>query len=157
LGHLKGDAINEAQQYCASKSKDLRIVHESESQPPYVMGNFPRAEVQFMCLSPGDPELTRPKPQPASGVVVNVATPPQPPTPATAAKVPVAITSEPAGADVYVDGSFVGNTPLPHFSLPPGEHVIELQRQGFEKWNRRLLVSPDAPTAVSATLTPLPR
>lgn len=47
----------------------------------------------------------------------------------------VSVTSEPAGADVYVDGSFVGSTPsvLP---LPPGGYKIEVRSAGYKSWIR---------------------
>lgn len=61
LGTLKAEAFQEANQYCIKKGKSAQVISTNESAPPYVLGNFPRAEVQFMCLSPNDPELTRPK------------------------------------------------------------------------------------------------
>jgi hypothetical protein len=47
----------------------------------------------------------------------------------------VNVTSEPGGADVYVDGSFVGSTPsvLP---LPPGSYKIEVRSPGYKSWTR---------------------
>lgn len=58
---LKVDALKEANEYCLKKEKQVKVTHTSEAKPPYVMGNYPRAEVEFMCLNAGDPELTRPK------------------------------------------------------------------------------------------------
>jgi hypothetical protein len=60
-GSLKAKALREANKYCADQRKFLQVVSTIESTPPYLLGNFPRAEVQFMCLSQGDPELQRPK------------------------------------------------------------------------------------------------
>jgi hypothetical protein len=60
-GTLKAEALQEANQYCVSQKKALRVTNTVEAQPPFVMGNFPKAEVQFMCLDENDPELTRPK------------------------------------------------------------------------------------------------
>jgi hypothetical protein len=59
-GNLKGDALNEAGQYCAGQNKSLLVTNTKEAAPPYVMGNFPKAEVEFMCLSSGDPRLSPP-------------------------------------------------------------------------------------------------
>ncbi len=61
MGSLKADAFEEASNYCTSQNKKIQVVNTSESQPPYVMGNFPRAEIQFMCLGEGDSEYIRPK------------------------------------------------------------------------------------------------
>jgi hypothetical protein len=50
-GNLKADALREANQYCASLNKSLQVVSTQEAQPPYILGNFPKAEVQFMCVT----------------------------------------------------------------------------------------------------------
>jgi hypothetical protein len=54
-GNLKAEALSEAGQYCASRNQILVVTNSKEVGPPYVMGNFPKAEVEFMCLNPGDP------------------------------------------------------------------------------------------------------
>ena len=59
-GNLKAEALTEAAQYCSSQSKSLLVVNTKEAAPPYVMGNFPKAEVEFMCLLPSDPRLGAP-------------------------------------------------------------------------------------------------
>lgn len=59
-GNLKGEALSEAGQYCAGQNKSLMVTNAKETGPPYVMGNFPKAEVEFMCLAPGDPRLMPP-------------------------------------------------------------------------------------------------
>jgi len=61
LGTLKTEAFEEASEYCEELGKSLQVVSASESKPPYVLGNFPKAEVQFMCLDAQDAELSRPK------------------------------------------------------------------------------------------------
>ena len=53
-GNLKADALREANQYCASLNKSLQVVSTQEATPPYILGNFPKAEVQFMCLGEKD-------------------------------------------------------------------------------------------------------
>ena len=155
LGTLKADALDEAKRYCAGQKKELQVVSTNESKPPYLLGNFPRAEVQFMCLNSTDPELARPKLQPQPDVAIQVGT--EPPASAPINKVglvPVSIESEPAGADVFLDGAFVGSTPLPNYGIAAGEHVLEISRTGFAKWNRKLLVTMGVPTRVRATLEP---
>jgi len=61
LATLKAKAMTDANAYCDKQGKTAQITHSEESQPPYVLGNFPRSEVQFMCLTAGDPEQGRPK------------------------------------------------------------------------------------------------
>ena len=59
-GTLKADAIEEAAEFCMERDKLLQIISTWEAEPPFIMANFPKAEVQFMCLDEGDRELVRP-------------------------------------------------------------------------------------------------
>jgi hypothetical protein len=72
LGTLKADAFQEANQYCVSQNKNIQVVNTSETSPPYVLGNFPRAEIQFMCLDKSDAELARPKLQKTPDTVIEI-------------------------------------------------------------------------------------
>ena len=56
-GNLKSKALQEAKEFCEKQGKNMKILSTSESKPPYVFGNFPKAEVQFMCLDAGNPLL----------------------------------------------------------------------------------------------------
>ena len=49
-GSLKAEALQEANQHCVSQRKELLVVNTSEAQPPFILGNYPRAEVQFKCV-----------------------------------------------------------------------------------------------------------
>lgn len=72
LGNMKAEIIAEASRHCADLGKELQVVSTQETQPPYVFGNYPRSEIQFMCLSAGDNELARPKLQKAPDTVIEV-------------------------------------------------------------------------------------
>ncbi len=72
LGTLKADAFQEANVYCTNQKKYIRVVNASESSPPYILGNFPRSEVQFMCLDDKDSELTRPKMERTPDTIIEV-------------------------------------------------------------------------------------
>lgn len=52
LGNLKAEAQAEARQYCRSLGADLFVTTATQTEPPYVMGNFPRVEMEFRCASP---------------------------------------------------------------------------------------------------------
>ena len=56
-GTLKAEALNEASQYCAARNKVLSVTNTTEAVPPYVLGSFPKAEIQFMCFDANDPRL----------------------------------------------------------------------------------------------------
>jgi Short C-terminal domain len=60
-GTLKAEAFQEANKHCESLGKSLQVVSTHEATPPYILGNFPKAEIQFMCLESKDAELGRPK------------------------------------------------------------------------------------------------
>jgi hypothetical protein len=44
LGNLKAEIIAEAVAFCAGKDADFELVNSKETQPPYVLGNYPRSE-----------------------------------------------------------------------------------------------------------------
>lgn len=48
-------------------------------------------------------------------------------------QVSVAIDSTPPGADIEIDGAFVGNTPS-SVSVAPGSHQIAVKKKGFNNW-----------------------
>jgi len=61
--------------------------------------------------------------------------------PPKAAAVPrVSVASTPDGADIEIDGSFVGNTPSV-VEVAPGEHVVIVKKAGYQPWERKLKVS----------------
>ena len=49
LGPLKVEAMREAGAHCVAIGKELNDATSSDSQPPYILGNFPRTEVIFTC------------------------------------------------------------------------------------------------------------
>ena len=62
------------------------------------------------------------------------------PVATVAAEAELEITSTPPGADIEVDGKFVGNTPS-SISVAPGDHDITIKKTGFIAWERRTTVS----------------
>jgi hypothetical protein len=59
------------------------------------------------------------------------------------AQVSVSIDSTPPGADIEVDGGFVGNTPST-VTVAPGSHQIAVKKKGFNDWNKTLNVTSGA-------------
>jgi len=59
--------------------------------------------------------------------------------------------SVPPGADIEVDGSFVGNTPS-DVQVSDGEHTISVKKAGFKDWGRKLKVSSGSSVHLSAEL-----
>lgn len=52
----------------------------------------------------------------------------------------VTIDSTPAGADIEIDGAFVGNAPST-ISVAPGSHQITVKKKGFTDWTKTLNVT----------------
>ena len=65
----------------------------------------------------------------------------------------VAITSEPAGAEIYADGKFVGQTPST-IHLVSGPHRIERRASGKRNWERELEVTKDSELTLHPVLDP---
>jgi hypothetical protein len=52
----------------------------------------------------------------------------------------VEVASTPSGADIELDGSFVGSTPST-IGVPGGEHLISVKKNGYKPWERKIKTS----------------
>ncbi len=52
----------------------------------------------------------------------------------------VSVTSLPAGADIEVNGAFVGNTPSA-IHLEPGDYMVVVKKDGYGSWERKIRVT----------------
>lgn len=59
--------------------------------------------------------------------------------------------SNPPGADVEIDGSFVGNTPS-DVQVSDGDHTVTVKKAGFKSWERKLRVTAGSSVHLSAEL-----
>ena len=64
----------------------------------------------------------------------------------------VDIASNPPGADIELDGKFIGSTPS-SIKLSPGDHEIEVKKSGFAVWDRKMSV-PSGHINLAADLVP---
>jgi hypothetical protein len=69
-----------------------------------------------------------------------VAPAPVAPPPAAITQASLVIDSSPPGADIEIDGAFVGNTPST-VPVAPGSHEITVKKKGFADWTRKLNVT----------------
>lgn len=95
----------------------------------------------------GDLKLELAKFQPTASVPAAVAST----VPAAPASAKLQLESDPSGADIQVDGSFVGNTPS-DVQVPEGEHTISVKRAGFKEWERKMRVSGGSSVHLNAEL-----
>jgi len=63
----------------------------------------------------------------------------------------VSVKTWPEGADVSVDGAFVGNAPA-ELKLPPGKHTVGVAAAGYKPWSRELTVLAGSTATLNATL-----
>lgn len=48
-GTLKAEALREADEHCRKANRVLVVNRVTEAKPPYILGNFPKADVEFSC------------------------------------------------------------------------------------------------------------
>ncbi len=69
----------------------------------------------------------------------------------TTASAKLSVSSTPDGADIEVDGNFLGSTPS-ELSISEGEHTIQIKKAGFKPWERKLQASAGSAVRISAEL-----
>lgn len=107
--------------------KEITIPKGTEV-PTFVNGNFPLDAAKFQQPTPANA-------QQASSTQSNSSTQPQ-----SNANAEIAIASTPAGAEIELDGAFVGGTPST-LGVPQGEHTIIVKKSGFKPWERKIKVT----------------
>jgi hypothetical protein len=98
--------------------KDITIPKGTEL-PTFVNGNFQLDLSKFQ--------------QPTSATQASAA-------PLAAPNAEIAVTSSPSGADIELDGTFVGNTPST-IGVSAGDHAIAVRKSGYVPWERKLKVT----------------
>jgi hypothetical protein len=159
IAKLKADTIREANEFAASQGKIAIPLSINES--PMFVGHFATFEYQFRVVSADDPEARRTSMVPRPDVVIEKTetittldlAAAKPAIAAHAASlIAVAIESSVPNADVFVDGKFVGNAPLPEYRLAPGTYIIEFRADGYVPWRRELSLAAGGTSRVVATL-----
>ena len=64
----------------------------------------------------------------------------------------LAFESAPQGSRVFVNGAFVGSTPLVLKNLPVGSRAVRMEADGYQRWSASTRVVANQQTRVSATL-----
>ena len=71
--------------------------------------------------------------------------------PADPTKGTVNVSSNPTGADVLVDGEFVGNSPAT-LKLTPGRHAVTVKVSGYKDWSKEITVQSGSEVQLTASL-----
>jgi PEGA domain len=98
----------------------------------------------------GDVKMDLAKFQPASDQNLNAGSRANDQT-AAPASARLQIDSAPPGADIEVDGSFVGNTPS-EVQIAEGDHTVVVKKSGFKDWQRTLKSSAGSSVHLAAEL-----
>ncbi|MCJ7539203.1 MAG: PEGA domain-containing protein, partial [Desulfobacterales bacterium] len=64
------------------------------------------------------------------------------------------INTKPAGANIIIDGTFVGQTPLTLDIFPDKPHVVQISKAGYEKTNRNVQVASAKSKPLNVNLKP---
>jgi CRISPR/Cas system-associated exonuclease Cas4 (RecB family) len=88
---------------------------------------------------------------PATEKLVPAAAPAAIPAVAMSSTAKLQIDSTPPGADIEVDGSFVGSTPS-DVQVAEGDHTVVVKKLGFKNWERKLKASAGSSVRVGAEL-----
>ncbi|WP_128693075.1 PEGA domain-containing protein [Methanoculleus taiwanensis] len=68
----------------------------------------------------------------------------------------LSVTSTPPGADIYLDGTYRGHTPLTIGNVVQGGHELRLLLAGYQTWTGTASVAGGKSTSVNAVLIPTP-
>lgn len=113
------------------KGKDIRIPKGTEVTA-YVNGDIELDRNKFVVENTDSPEMAGPSSENVETSKIN-------------------IRSQPEGAEIYINGKFVGSTPSV-FNLAPGEHTINIKHTGYKDWERTISASQGSEVNVVANL-----
>jgi hypothetical protein len=123
---------------------------ERAAAPVTAPASVPVGEPTRAAAAPAKPPTTSPKTRAGN----KAPTEPVPnPAPAHPAAGPLLrVTGDVAGADVFVDRTFVGKAPFETHDITAGSHQINVSAEGYDGMSRRIEVSAEAPTEVTYLL-----
>ncbi|MDN7025535.1 PEGA domain-containing protein [Methanoculleus sp. FWC-SCC1] len=67
----------------------------------------------------------------------------------------LSVTSSPSGADIYLDGTYWGHTPMTLGNVVQGGHEIRLLCAGYQAWTQTTSITGGQTTQVTAVLVPM--
>lgn len=66
----------------------------------------------------------------------------------------VYVATSPSGANVYLDGTYEGQSPRTIGGVEPGSHVVEVELAGYQEWSGRVTVVSNQQAQISVSLSP---
>jgi hypothetical protein len=119
------------------KGKDIKIPKGTDITA-YINGDVPLDPAKFTAAA------ATPDGQPA----VNAQA-------AASASCTMTIKSDPEGAEITIDGKYVGNTPST-IQLEPGDHAISIKKANFTVWEKTITATAGGNVTVGPTLEKIP-
>lgn len=151
---------NSVQDACEAITKDW-TAHETASSGPSVSISHPASDVKKQSEGAVSPTATpAPIPEAKQLVTPSQATPPPSTTQSTSTPQTttgegmVSVTSDPDGAEIFVDSIGHGQAPQ-ILKLAPGEHAIQLVTSGYKDWSSKVMVKANSIVNVTGTLQKL--
>ena len=62
LASVQSNAEGRAKDFCAREGRTVKVLQQQTSTPPHILGNFPRAELIFICIDRNSPLEAQSKP-----------------------------------------------------------------------------------------------
>lgn len=125
--------------------KDITIPKGTEITA-YINGDIPLEPTKFQTQAVTQPGAETTPAQPSSSAAAAQSANGADPVLWT-----VEVKANPDGAEITVDGKYMGSTPST-LKLAAGDHKIKLEKSGFKTWERTLSVSSGASATVNPTL-----
>jgi len=121
------------------KGKDITIPKGTEITA-YINGDIPLDPKKFQLQDAVKTEGATTSAQVAASAEAMVST--------------IELKSNPDGAEISIDGKYVGNAPTTlHLSV--GDHAIKFEKPGFKPWERTLTITQGESTTIPVTLEKL--
>ncbi len=67
----------------------------------------------------------------------------------------MSVSSNPSGANIFVDNNFIGISPLTANEITAGEHLVTFRMDGYQDYSASGLVTAGTTSTVSAALLPV--
>ncbi len=132
--HYTEQELEQARKNCSGSSPDP----SASGEPSKTESKSKEKETKSVSQPPTSAVATTPETQPG--------TPPPQAEPST-----VVVKSTPEGADVTVDGKYMGSTPST-VRLAPGDHTVSIEKSGFKAWQRTMTTSTGGIVTIDAAL-----
>jgi hypothetical protein len=132
--------------YVDDKGKERKQLYTLVASDAKASQPATAAAVATQVPAAAAPRQNSPVPPPAPSVGSVQAAPPE-----KVEKVKCNFSSTPPGAEITLDGQFVGSTPS-EITVTTGTHVVAFSMSGFSEWKRDLTVIPGSELTVNAIL-----